>query len=61
MNVHIRNQCNNMITSVEIFKQGCKMAAEQDDDSISKEEKKLLDKLNKASDQFIKDIQKLMN
>ena len=61
MNVHITNQCKNMITSVEIFKQGCKMAATQDDNTISREEKKLIDKINKASDNFIKDIQKLLD
>lgn len=60
MNSYIKSQCSTIITSVKVFEQGCQLAAMQDDGNISKDEKKKLKKISKASQQFIADIEKLM-
>lgn len=59
MNSYIATQCKNMIASVGVFKQACQMAAMKDDGAVSKEEQKLLNKINKLSDKYIKELEKL--
>ena len=43
---------------VESFKVTCKIASMKDDGITSKEEQKLLDKINKESDAYIKNLKK---
>lgn len=61
MNPFIKKQCQNMELSLTTFLQSCKVAALQDDGMISKEEEKLLKRLEKASEKFRAEIQKAMN
>ena len=61
MNPFIKKQCKNMELSLTTFLQSCKVAALQDDGMISKEEEKLLKRLEKASEKFRAEIQKVMN
>ena len=59
MNPYIKMQVNNIKSMVETFKQSCELAAKQDDGSISKEEQKILNQINKASISFLKDLEKI--
>lgn len=59
MNYYIKAQITNMIAMTKTFEQSCEMAAKKDDDSISKEEKKALKKIKAATDEFIKQLEKL--
>jgi hypothetical protein len=52
-NMFIRQQCANMIRTVEIFHQACEMAALRDDGKISKDEKDAFKAICKASNKFI--------
>ena len=61
MNTYMKNQCNNMLSSVTIFLKSCEMAAQQDDDKVSAAEQKVLDKLRKASERYTKQIQKIID
>ena len=58
-NQFMKAQIENMISMVKVFENTCKMAASQDDGSISKEEEKELNKIKKASSRFIADLQKV--
>ena len=60
MNRFIKEQCGVMIEYVEKFKKACEFATTQDDGIISKEEMKMLNSINKASDRFVKTMQKLL-
>jgi len=59
MNSYIEAQCRNMAAIVKTFKTSCEMAAKQDDGTISKQEAKALDKINKAADVFLKELGKI--
>lgn len=59
MNPYIKMQVNNIKSMVETFKQSCEFAAKQDDGTISKEEQKILNQINKASISFLKDLEKI--
>lgn len=59
MNTFIKVQCINMISSAKIFKQAVEMAAKKDDGTISKDEAKTLKAINKATDNFISELQKI--
>lgn len=54
MNPFISAQCKNMILMVQTFTHSCKMAAIKDDGQISKDEEKVLKKINKAAEQFMR-------
>ena len=59
MNQYISSQIVNMISATENFKAICKLSAMKDDGQISKEEEKLVHRINKAADSFIKELQKV--
>ena len=60
LNTFIQIQCRNMISSVEVFLKSCEMAAEKDDGKISADERKTLNAIRKASETYIKDLQRLL-
>lgn len=57
MNQYINAQILNMTTMVKTFTQSCRMAALKDDGTIDRNEQKMLDKINKASERFIKELE----
>lgn len=60
-NTFLQSQILNQIHMVESFKANCKIASMKDDGKTSKEEQKILDKINKESDAYIKSLKKLIN
>ena len=59
MNSYIKIQCQNAITSAQLFEQACKMAAMRDGE-LSKEEQKLQNKISKAVNEYTKKITKII-
>lgn len=59
MNIYIKAQITNMIAMSELFKKSCQTAATKDDGIVGKEEEKLLKRINKATDAFIKELKKI--
>jgi len=59
-NTYLETQIVNQITMVENFKSTCKIASTKDDGVTSKEEKKILDKIDKESDKYIKKLKKIL-
>lgn len=59
MNHYIKAQIINMKAMVKTFQQSCRMATAQDDGTVSREEEKLLKKINAAATSFIKELDKL--
>lgn len=59
MNHYINAQITNMKAMVKTFQQSCRMAAVQDDGTISREEEKLLKKINAAAERFTKELDNL--
>lgn len=60
MDSYMNSQCKTMIQQIELFKKACEMAALKNDGTIDAAEAKMLKKINKASDSFIRDIQSLL-
>ncbi len=58
-NKFIQNSINAMILYAENFKTNCRLASLQDDNTTSKAEEKLLKKINKITDEYIKELKKL--
>ncbi len=52
-------QINQMLNSLEIFENSCENAALMDDNMVSREERKQLDKIHKATLAYKKELQKL--
>lgn len=59
MNYQIDSQVKNMIMMAQAFKQGCALAAQKDDGKIDGEEKKQLKIIDKAVDNFIRELKKV--
>ena len=59
MNEYIKAQIMNMTTIVRTFAHSCQMAAQKNDGKIDAEEEKQLKKINKASENFIKQLNKI--
>lgn len=59
MNSYIDAQIINMISMVKTFEQSCKMAAMKNDGQIDKAEEKQLKKINAATRQFIKELERI--
>lgn len=59
MNHYMNAQIMNMKAMIKTFQQSCKMAATQDDGTISREEEKLLKKINIAAERFSKELENL--
>lgn len=58
MNTYMDMQAKNMIQMLENFKTGLKMAAIRNDGKIDKAEQKTLDRINKATDNLIKELKR---
>ena len=61
MNTYIVMQCRNMIAMINTFEQSCKLAAQKDDGTISKEEEKTLKKIHAAAEKFKAELSKIKN
>lgn len=59
MNPYIKMQVRNIMSMVETFDKSCEFAAKQDDGTISREEQKILNQINKASQNFLKELGKI--
>lgn len=57
MNKYISGQIANMLTMTKTFDQSCKMAAMKDDGTIDKSEQRILKKIKKANDLYIKELE----
>lgn len=59
-NVFIKSQITNQIMVTESFKQYCEMAALKNDGVVDKEEQKVLNKINKCTDSYLKELKKIV-
>ncbi len=60
MNTFIQIQLKYMVSSVEAFMQSCKLAATKDDGIVSKEEQRILRKINRASNRYNKQLNRIL-
>ncbi|MBP3521471.1 MAG: hypothetical protein J6J87_09035 [Oscillospiraceae bacterium] len=60
MNMQIDSQVKNMIMIAKSFKQGCQLAAMKDDGRVDGKEKRQLKIIEKATDSFINELQKVI-
>ena len=60
MNDHMRLQIKTMLVSIDTFRNGLKIGAMKDDGVIDKNEKKILKKAEKASEQYAVKLKKLL-
>ncbi len=60
-NLYIRQQCQNMILTLNIFEQACVQAATKDDGGVSSEERAALDRIQKANRKFIESLNKTIS
>lgn len=60
MNDYMDSYITGAITYLKTFKQSLHMAALKKDGYIDKDEQKVLDKANKATDKYIKELEKLV-
>ena len=59
MNQFIKAQIYNITAMAKTFNESCKLSAKADDNKISKEEQRLLRKIDKITSRFIKELKKL--
>lgn len=59
MNTYILMQCRNMIAMINTFEQSCKLAAQKDDGTISREEEKILKRIHASADKFKSELTKI--
>ncbi len=59
MNLYIQMQIKNMISSLDLFLNGCRMASTKDDGIIDREEARLLKKIENATDIYRRELEKL--
>ena len=52
MNNHMVTQINQILLSIQVFEESLKIAAQKDDGIISKEESKVIKKIEKASTKY---------
>ena len=55
MNYYIKAQIFNIKSMVKVFEQSCKIAAQKDNEEISKDEEKQLKQIKAAAEKFCKD------
>lgn len=60
MNNYLEMQIVNQVQMTENFKSTCRIASQKDDGVTDKEEWKILDKIDKEADDFIKGLRKLL-
>ena len=61
MNIYIESHCKGMIVQVSSFIKSCELCAYADDKVKSKEEDKVLKKIRKAANSFIKDLSEIVD
>lgn len=59
MNAHMITQINQILISVKVFEDSLRIAAQKDDGVISKEEEKIIKKIEKASARYKKQLEKI--
>lgn len=59
MNTYIESQIMNMTAIAKTFEHSCRMAATKDDGRIDKAEEKILKKIEKATQHFIKELESI--
>lgn len=59
MNSYIKMQLNTMLQYLDSFEQACQMAAMEDDGTIDNAEIKQIEKIQKACEQFRKDLSRI--
>ena len=59
-NRYIEAQLRNMLNSMAVFRQGCRMAALRDDKVVDKEEEKILKAITAATDKYEKELNKIL-
>ena len=60
MNDHMKLQIKTMLVSIDTFRNGLKIGAMKDDGIIDKDEKKILKKAEKASEQYAAKLKKMI-
>lgn len=60
MNDYMDSYITGAITYLKTFKQSLRMAALKKDGYIDKDEQKVLDKANRVTDKYIKELEKLV-
>ena len=55
-NIFLQNQIVNMLSTLEVFENSCKLAAEQDDGKIDREEAAVLKVLNRATEKYRQEL-----
>ena len=61
MNQFITHQIDNIVVTLSTFTTGCELAAKQDDGKIDKKEVKLLKRINKVTENYVKELNKIKN
>ena len=59
MNVFLKIQCQNMISSIHVFLQACELAAREDDGCVSREEQAALHAIYTHAEIFIQELNRL--
>lgn len=59
MNTYLEAQINQMRIYIDTFVKGCELAAIKDDGKIGKEEEKQLKKIQKASEEYKRELSKI--
>ena len=58
-NIFLQNQIVNMLSTLEVFENSCKLAAEQDDGKIDRKEAAVLKSLHKATEKYRKKLESI--
>lgn len=59
MNDYMSSYINGAITYLKTFQQSLRMSALKNDGRIDRDEQKVLDKANKATDKYIRELERL--
>ncbi|MBQ7001996.1 MAG: hypothetical protein IJN67_13325 [Oscillospiraceae bacterium] len=60
MNYYLKAQIENMKSFTTTFKNACQLAVMQNDGSIDKEEAKILKKISKATERYVKELNSIL-
>lgn len=59
-NTYITAQIKNMLSVTTVFQQSCRMAALEDDNSVDKQEEKILKAIEGATEKYRKQLEKIL-
>lgn len=59
MNTYMESYITSSITYLKTFKQSLRMAAMRNDGRIDRQEQKIIDKVDKLTDKYIRELKKL--